>query len=69
MTEDLIARAPSAMKIKSVAPLDGSREEALKVFSPFALGLRSLWSWCCLGCAPVPWRQAARTWFRRLLGA
>ena len=40
--EDLIARAPSAMKNKVVAPPDGSRGEALKVCSPFALGLRPL---------------------------
>ena len=56
LTEDLIARAP-----------DGSRGEALKVCSPFALGLRPLWSWYCRGCAPVPCCPAARTWFQEVL--
>ena len=69
MTEDLIARAPSAMKIGVVAPPDGGRGEALKVFSHFALGLRPLLSWCCRGCAPMPHCQAARRWFQRLLYA
>ena len=45
MTEDLFARAPSAMKIKETASQDGRRGEVLKVFSPLALGVVVKLSW------------------------